>query len=309
MQPVNPDYLTVSELLAAGPDGLTDLGNGHFIHKVQAGDTLSSIARSYARTLGMNVTANSLYDANKAEIGPDPNVLNVHQALRIPGLDEQVVKLGSVNGLTIYNTTIYHTVQPGDTLSSIARRYNEPFGLAMSAQSIHDSNMDVIGSDPNRIRPGQRLVLPGLTELAPPTVEPPAPVTPKPSNIDSFNGRTVLHTMADVRWEDGRLESLPINHFDWDPTTRQFAGTSFWDAFALAGKYVHDRPSEMTMVGVIRDDKGQYWISDMPGGEISDNLDDSYQVLKLYKAPADPAMKAFAEPGYQDVFLPVPEDG
>ncbi|MFZ4301484.1 transglycosylase family protein [Streptomyces cinereoruber] len=46
-----------------------------------------------------------------------------------------------------------HTVQPGDTLSSIARR----FGIKGGWQALHTANRGLIGADPNRIAVGMML--------------------------------------------------------------------------------------------------------------------------------------------------------
>ena len=48
-----------------------------------------------------------------------------------------------------------YTVQSGDTLSGIAQR----FGVA-DWRRLYEANASVIGGDPNRIYPGQVLVLP-----------------------------------------------------------------------------------------------------------------------------------------------------
>ncbi|WP_030212734.1 LysM peptidoglycan-binding domain-containing protein [Streptomyces bikiniensis] len=46
-----------------------------------------------------------------------------------------------------------HTVQPGDTLGSIARR----FGVKGGWQALHKANRSLIGADPNRIAVGMML--------------------------------------------------------------------------------------------------------------------------------------------------------
>ncbi|MFV2120623.1 LysM peptidoglycan-binding domain-containing protein, partial [Streptomyces sp. Act-28] len=50
----------------------------------------------------------------------------------------------------------YHTVQPGDSLSAVARR----FGVAGGWQAMYAANRDVVGDDPNVLRPGQMLLIP-----------------------------------------------------------------------------------------------------------------------------------------------------
>src|SRR2546430_16517623 len=53
-----------------------------------------------------------------------------------------------------------YTVQPGDTLSSIAQ---QAYGDANQWQRIYDANKQVIGNDPNLIRPGEVLSIPALS--------------------------------------------------------------------------------------------------------------------------------------------------
>lgn len=55
-----------------------------------------------------------------------------------------------------------YTVQPGDTLSAIALR---AYGNAAEHywHKIYKANKDVIGDDPNLIRPGQQLDIPVLS--------------------------------------------------------------------------------------------------------------------------------------------------
>jgi len=52
--------------------------------------------------------------------------------------------------------TQHYVVQKGDTLSKIAREY---YGDAMLYPKIFEANRDIL-SDPNRIKPGQRLRIP-----------------------------------------------------------------------------------------------------------------------------------------------------
>lgn len=49
-----------------------------------------------------------------------------------------------------------YTVQPGDTLSKIAQQF---YGKASDYNRIFNANRDVL-SDPDKIRPGQKLVIP-----------------------------------------------------------------------------------------------------------------------------------------------------
>jgi hypothetical protein len=57
----------------------------------------------------------------------------------------------------IYRGEAYYEVQPGDNLSVISRWFT---GQDRNWQDLYDLNQRTIGSNPNQIRPGQRLLLP-----------------------------------------------------------------------------------------------------------------------------------------------------
>ncbi|URN17869.1 MULTISPECIES: transglycosylase family protein [Streptomyces] len=50
----------------------------------------------------------------------------------------------------------YHTVQPGDSLSAVARR----FGVAGGWRALYEANRDVVGDDPDTVLPGLMLRIP-----------------------------------------------------------------------------------------------------------------------------------------------------
>lgn len=50
-------------------------------------------------------------------------------------------------------SSITYTVKKGDTLGKIAKKYNTTW------QKIYNDNKDIIGNDPNIIKPGQKLVI------------------------------------------------------------------------------------------------------------------------------------------------------
>jgi len=52
-----------------------------------------------------------------------------------------------------------HVVVAGDTLSAISKKYYDDANQYMK---IYEANKDVIGGDPNLIKPGQELVIPKL---------------------------------------------------------------------------------------------------------------------------------------------------
>lgn len=109
------------------------IGDIHYVepsklttYTVQAGDTLSGIASKYGTTYQELARINNI---------ANPNVI-------YPG---QVIK---INGGTVEKI---YTVKSGDTLSGIANKYGTTW------QNIYNNNRDIIGSNPNLIKPGQVL--------------------------------------------------------------------------------------------------------------------------------------------------------
>ena len=99
-------------------------------YTVKAGDTLYSIAKRY------NVTVNALAAANKIS---SPYIIRVGQVLTIPTKASPPA------------TAVKYTVKAGDTLYSIAKRYNSTVAKIASANKI---------SSPYIIRVGQVLLIP-----------------------------------------------------------------------------------------------------------------------------------------------------
>lgn len=96
---------------------------------VKKGDTLTKIANKYNTTYQKLASYNNIKDPNKIYIG---------QIIKIPGT------LTNINPVT-------YVVKKGDTLSSIANKYGTDW------QSLYQKNKDVIGNNPNLIKPGQIL--------------------------------------------------------------------------------------------------------------------------------------------------------
>ena len=117
-------------------------------YSVQQGDTLSGIAQ---QAYGDGNQWQVIYNANTQVIGNDPNLIRPGEVLYIPQLSQTSPTPGS-----------NYTVQPGDTLSGIAQ---QAYGDGNQWQIIYNANTQVIGNNPNLIRPGEVLYIP---PLAPP---------------------------------------------------------------------------------------------------------------------------------------------
>lgn len=99
----------------------------YVIHKVQSGDTLASIGRKYS------INYKYIKKQNKLK----SNFLHVNQELTIPIDPDQ------------FKTPVKYTVQVGDTLSSIATKYNVDFKKIMKDNNLKTS----------MIKKGDRLVI------------------------------------------------------------------------------------------------------------------------------------------------------
>lgn len=118
------------------PDGAPYLG----VHIVQVGDALSSIASSFGVTLQNVIAANGISDANHIEVG---------QVIKIPRGDVIVATPAPASTPVTRST---YTVQPGDTLFSIAKRFGVTIDAIMTANGLTDRNY---------VYSGEVLVIPG----------------------------------------------------------------------------------------------------------------------------------------------------
>ena len=113
-------------------------------HTVQPGENLYRIALRYGTTILALASANGI---------SDPTQIRVGQTLVIPG---------GLSGLPAPSSTTTtgqtHTVQPGETLSAIARRYGVSVWMLARANNL---------TNPGLIIPGQVLVIPGSSSPVP----------------------------------------------------------------------------------------------------------------------------------------------
>jgi putative chitinase len=133
--------LTIPDSFESAPTPAASSGSsGSRSYTVQSGDTLSGIAGRFGTTVGAIASANGI---------SNPNLIRVGQHLTIPGAGptpSPSTPPPSSGGSRSY------TVQAGDTLSGIAGRFGTTVGAIASANGI---------SNPNLIRVGQRLTIPG----------------------------------------------------------------------------------------------------------------------------------------------------
>jgi len=120
-----------TQTIAAAATPTSTPALGQFEYTVQWGDTLFSLARRFNTTVEAIVALNGLQDAALIRVG-------------------QVLKISSTSA-PAPGPSVEYIVQPGDTLFSIAWRYNT------TVEAIQRANGIV---NPWYIRVGQKLVIP-----------------------------------------------------------------------------------------------------------------------------------------------------
>ena len=134
---MNPiDYLQGKKVLIGYDEGKVKPDTDETIYTVVKGDTLSGIASKYGTTYQKLAKYNNI---------SNPNIIYVNQKIRIPK--------ESTPTPTPKPEAVTYTVVKGDNLSTIAKKYNTTW------QKIYADNKQVIGKNPNLIRPGQKLVI------------------------------------------------------------------------------------------------------------------------------------------------------
>lgn len=137
-------FVTVPQLLTYTSKSGTPTGN---TYTVKAGDTLYGIANKFKVSVAQLVSVNKIKNSN---------IIRVGQVLTIPGKP-------SPKPTPPPATQTKYTVKPGDTLYSIARKYNVTVAQLVSTNKIKNSNVISIG---------QVLTIPGKTTTPPPASPP-----------------------------------------------------------------------------------------------------------------------------------------
>jgi len=119
-------------------------------YTILSGDTFSSIA--------IALYGAETYWVDIAQANPliDPTRLKVGQTIRLPGMD-QIQRAATEPVPRAPGNTFTHVVRPGDSLSTIAQRYYSDSELW---RVIFNTNRDVIGSKPERLKAGVTLIIP-----------------------------------------------------------------------------------------------------------------------------------------------------
>ena len=154
----NPDLVQAgSRLQVPGPT--VTAGSGR--HRVNSGETLSTIASQYQVRSRDLMALNNLRNPNHVEVG---------QTLRLPSNAVMPRPAFKPVAVTPIPGATEHTVAKGQTLTQIAKAYKLPVASLISINQL---------SDPNKVEVGTRLYLtdpsfqtPSTTQAQPATTEP-----------------------------------------------------------------------------------------------------------------------------------------
>ena len=91
---------------------------------------------------------------------------------------------------------VIHEIRPGETLSTIARRYK------VSSKAIHAANRALIGPNPSRIRVGMKLRIPARSAAAKKNVAKPAAAAAKTNAAAATPAKTADDVLADTGSEE-----------------------------------------------------------------------------------------------------------
>jgi len=112
-------------------------GKKYYLHTVEKGQTLYSIAIAYNRPINVIVQENNIIN----------NAINTGQVLRIP-LEYEVTEVSDTKNV-VKTENIYHDVQKGETLFGISKKYN------VSIAELEKLNPEL----KNGLKAGQRIII------------------------------------------------------------------------------------------------------------------------------------------------------
>ncbi|NLB69890.1 MAG: LysM peptidoglycan-binding domain-containing protein [Lentisphaerae bacterium] len=155
------------------------------IYTVKAGDTAGHIANSHGMTRAEFVKLNNLANPNLIKVGQKLKVVSGGKPLA-PGRTTAAVKAGE------------YVVASGDTLGGIAQKHGVKLSDLIAANSI---------KDPNIVRVGQKLVIPGAGNTPARTAKPTRVITPVDEN-KKLETDTQLVPSIETPETDETLEAL-----------------------------------------------------------------------------------------------------
>ncbi len=187
-------------------------------HVVRSGDTLSEFAASHGTSW------RAMYADNRGTIGSNPNLLRIGQVLSVRG---------SGSGPSSPSTSSAYVVRAGDTLSKIAASHGTTW------QQLYATNRDIVGSNPNILRVGQRLALGGGGSPALTSAAVPERASRGSDRSGGGDAKSIARSMvANKGWSSGQftcLDSLWTRESNWNPSADNPTSSAYGIPQALPG--------------------------------------------------------------------------
>jgi LysM repeat protein len=179
------------------------------VHVVQRGESLTTIARRYNVTVEQILQVNDIPNPNRIHAGTQLNVWTAEPASQV-AIEPESAPAEFVEGPAPMTTTTY-VVQPGETLSLIARRYGMNWTVLAQVNGI---------TNPDHVYAGQTLTIPagGSTDvgiIAPPIDAPAPTITQGKQIIISLNRSRIYayengHLVRNVLVSTGRAATPTV---------------------------------------------------------------------------------------------------
>jgi LysM repeat protein len=148
-------------------------------YTVERGDSLWSIAKKHGLTVSELAKANNVTSGTALKPGRKliiPGKPGQPAAAEAPAAEKATAEKAAVATKPANGEAVKHTVQTGESLGIIARKYGVTVGELAAANNI---------TDPSKVRAGQQLVIPGFkstgTKGTATTSTKPAPTAAKPA--------------------------------------------------------------------------------------------------------------------------------
>ncbi len=172
----------------------------HKEYVVLPGDIISRIAQRTGVSVAEIIELNRLSDPNRITVG-QTLLLPAHARISAPATSPSVeASAPPVTAPLAGGSAATYEVQPGDVLSRVALRYGVSMAAIMQANQL---------ADPNHIRVGQKLIIPGGARVPAARVEasPPRAETPARSVPDS---RAITPSVRETPPNAGRAIHSPM---------------------------------------------------------------------------------------------------
>lgn len=265
------------------PPAGAEVHAGGVFHEVQRGDGTIAIAREYSQAYHMDISQRQLEQANVAALRDG---LQPGERLVVPGLAERfdAMFLARNPGLSRVGDTLAHTVVRGDTLSNLARKYNDANDTRLTWQQLYSANKSTIGSNPDRIKVGQRLAIPGITAASPKATL---------QTVSELDQDVVLTRTGRLRHEDGTIGSTDVMYYKADGSHAE-AFLSLDQAVGAARTRLGNDTARSNPLAIVQTRDGAFQLVPLRGEE-SGTGDDSTTTLSLAYRANDRGVIAVAD--------------